>query len=331
MSAAPLPPAPIPADASLQHFAEMPMDFVRLRASTLAATGDPADNWFALLLWGAAWHQVPAGSLPDDDAQLAYLAGLGRDVRAWRKRRTGALRGWVKHDDGRLYHSVVTEKVVAALETSRKGKAAITARWEKEKAAREAQVAENKQNEEYERNTATAPNVIPRSDLIGSDLNPSPDGDDEATTPGDQKPDRTKAKRATRIPDDWKLTADQHDAALAARPDVDPDRESDRFRAYWLGASKNATSPDWTAKWRYWLTNAHPTPGFIPPREQNLLDASPRAADTRDEAQYRARVTGWLADGGWNENQWGPAPDHPNTRVPPRILDELGIQPKRAA
>ena len=63
-----------------------------------------------MLLWCASWHQLPAASLPDDDRVLANLAGYGRVVKEWQRVREGALRGWVKCDDGRLYHPVVAEK-----------------------------------------------------------------------------------------------------------------------------------------------------------------------------------------------------------------------------
>jgi hypothetical protein len=55
-------------------------------------------------LWWAAWNQVPAASLPNDDIAITKLALLGRDVRAFRKIKAEALRGFVLCDDGRLYH-----------------------------------------------------------------------------------------------------------------------------------------------------------------------------------------------------------------------------------
>lgn len=69
------------------------------------------------MLWCAAWHQVPAASLPDDDIELASLAGYGRmafSVKEWKKVRAEALTGFVKCSDGRLYHMVIAEKAVAA-------------------------------------------------------------------------------------------------------------------------------------------------------------------------------------------------------------------------
>jgi hypothetical protein len=98
------------ADCDLRDFAFMPLDVVRLRDSDLAATESPEACWAAVLLWAASWHQVPSASLPDDDRVLANLSGYGRVVKEWQKVRDGALRGWIKCSDGRLYHPVVAEK-----------------------------------------------------------------------------------------------------------------------------------------------------------------------------------------------------------------------------
>lgn len=100
-----------PADADLQEFAFMPLDVGRIRDSDLAALSSGDEFRCAVLLWCAAWHQLPAGSLPDDDKVLAQLAGFGRVVKEWRKCRAGALRNWIKCADERLYHPVVAEKV----------------------------------------------------------------------------------------------------------------------------------------------------------------------------------------------------------------------------
>lgn len=92
----------------------MPLQVSRLRDSDLAATEHPEACWYAVLLWAAAWHQVPAASLPNDDMVLTRLCGLGRDVKTFRKHRAGALRGFAMCSDGRLYHPVVAEQANAA-------------------------------------------------------------------------------------------------------------------------------------------------------------------------------------------------------------------------
>lgn len=108
-------PAPLtPADCDLRDFPFMLLDVKRLRDSDMALTETPEACWAAVLLWCASWHQVPAGSLSDDDRVLANLAGYGRVVKEWRKHKAGALHGWVKCSDGRLYHKTVAEKANAA-------------------------------------------------------------------------------------------------------------------------------------------------------------------------------------------------------------------------
>jgi hypothetical protein len=108
-------PAPLTAvDCDLRDFAFMPLDVVRLRDSDLAVVASAEEFRCAVLLWCAAWHQVPAASLPDDDKILAQYAGYGRVVKEWQKVRAGALRGWMKCSDGRLYHPVVADKASEA-------------------------------------------------------------------------------------------------------------------------------------------------------------------------------------------------------------------------
>lgn len=107
-------PAPLTsADCDLQDFPFMPLDVARLRDSELASNETPEACWAAVLLWSASWHQVPAASIPDDDMWIAKQAGYqlrGKIDKAWGRVRAGALRGWVKCSDGRLYHPVVAEK-----------------------------------------------------------------------------------------------------------------------------------------------------------------------------------------------------------------------------
>jgi hypothetical protein len=101
-------PAPLtPADCDLRGLPFMPLDVVRLGDSDLVALSTGDEFKAAVLLWGKAWLQVPAASLPDDPRILAHLSGAGT---RWAKVREVALRGWVKCSDGRLYHPVIAEK-----------------------------------------------------------------------------------------------------------------------------------------------------------------------------------------------------------------------------
>lgn len=118
------PPSPLtPRDCDLTDFQYMELDVRRLRDSKFASTPNGDAFRAGLMLWCAAWHQIPAASLPDDDIELANLAGYGRmpiSVKEWKKVRAEALYGFVKCSDGRLYHPVIAEKAVAAFASKNK-------------------------------------------------------------------------------------------------------------------------------------------------------------------------------------------------------------------
>lgn len=104
----------VPAEVDLTDFNFMPLDVRKLRDSRFTATVGGEAFKAGLLLWGASWHQSPAASLPDDDVELAQLAGFGRVVKEWKKLRAAALYGWVRCSDGRLYHPKIAEKACEA-------------------------------------------------------------------------------------------------------------------------------------------------------------------------------------------------------------------------
>ena len=109
-SAAGLAPPPVPADVDLRDFRFMPLDVLSIRDGRLPL-GDPAIFRATILLWFVAWHQFPAGSLDKDEEWLADHSGAHAD---WPRIRDAVLAGFVEHADGRLYHPIVTEKVLEA-------------------------------------------------------------------------------------------------------------------------------------------------------------------------------------------------------------------------
>lgn len=130
-------PAPlVPPECDLNTFPEMPIEVERLRRSAAwrACKRNPELAFYMMNLWLASWHEVPAGSLEDDDEALADLAMC--DDRKWAKVKDSVLRGWVKCSDGRLYHPVVSEKALGALKHKRtqslRGQAGAAARWRKD-------------------------------------------------------------------------------------------------------------------------------------------------------------------------------------------------------
>ena len=109
------PPHPLTApDCDLRGLPYLPLDVQRFRDSDLVTLEPPEVVVAAITLWCAAWHDVPAGSLPDDDRILARLTGYGRSIGKWAKIRAGALHGFVRCSDGRLYHRVLASKACHA-------------------------------------------------------------------------------------------------------------------------------------------------------------------------------------------------------------------------
>ena len=140
-----LPKPLVPANVDLRDFAFMPLDVKRLRDSDLAAVATDAEFRAAVMLWCAAWHQVPAGSLPDDDRTLAHLAGLGRNVAQFEDIRDMAVRGFAKCSDGRLYHNVICEKVTEAWNRKNSGAVEREAGRQRKKKWRERKAQLNQQ------------------------------------------------------------------------------------------------------------------------------------------------------------------------------------------
>lgn len=103
---------PIPADADLRSVRWFKLDIVSLLNSDFMQLANPEEFKAAFLLWTKSIHQVPAGSLPNDEAILAMLAG-GYDHRRkpWQRIRQMALHGWDLCSDGRLYHQAVAGTV----------------------------------------------------------------------------------------------------------------------------------------------------------------------------------------------------------------------------
>jgi len=168
-----LPAPPIPADADLRHFQTMPLDVQRFRDSDLCCVEDPEVRWANVMSWSVAWHQLPAGSLPDDDVALCRLLGYGSQVKKWRRlRANGALRGWVLCSDGRLYHPVVTEMALDCVGKSKAQAKKARQRWSPAKP----QAADIPQNPECHGNASPEEPAIPLKGIEGNrrDIPPTP-------------------------------------------------------------------------------------------------------------------------------------------------------------
>lgn len=108
-------PAPlVPAEVDLRGFETMPLAVQMVRDSRFVSEVKPEAFRAGFLLWCASWHQVPAGSIPDNDVELAKLAGYGFAVSTWKRLRKEALMNFVLCSDGRYYHREVAARALVA-------------------------------------------------------------------------------------------------------------------------------------------------------------------------------------------------------------------------
>ncbi|MFG1247283.1 DUF1376 domain-containing protein [Xanthobacter flavus] len=86
----------------------MPLHIERLRRSKawLRCKRNPALAFYILNMWMRAWHEVPAGSIEDDDDVLADAAMCS--PREWARLKDDVLQGWELRD-WRWHHHVVEE------------------------------------------------------------------------------------------------------------------------------------------------------------------------------------------------------------------------------
>lgn len=103
-----------PKDCDLRSYPSMPVDIRWLMHSKMVVNTNGEAFRAAMLLILASWHQLPAGSLPNDDKQLSLLAGYGRFSKAFQKVKESALQDWILCSDNRWYHPKIAEVALHA-------------------------------------------------------------------------------------------------------------------------------------------------------------------------------------------------------------------------
>ena len=111
-----LPAPPYAADIKANGY-RPEVDWQRIKASKTWRLCPPEQRNNLLRLWMECWNEVPAGSWEDDDEIIA--AAIDMPIRLFQAHRDQLMRGWYLADDGRLYHSVVAEMVVAMVDKRR--------------------------------------------------------------------------------------------------------------------------------------------------------------------------------------------------------------------
>lgn len=229
----------------------MPLDVARLRDSELAANESPEACWAAVQLWAASWHQVPAASIPDDDKWMAQKTGYGRITKEWLKVRTGALHGFVKCSDGRLYHPVVAEKAREAWQSKLEQRYRTECARIKKHNDRHGIKVDRPEFAEWVSLGCPQGQVLPvPRDKPDCPLNVPEEKHSKGQGEGQGQGNLYLKKAQSEIPEDWRPDA----AGLLAAAGLDLDATLQAFRANHV--SKGSVRADWQAAWLLWVTTA---------------------------------------------------------------------------
>jgi len=128
-------------DLDVQCLPYMPLQIERLRKSKawLRCKRNPEIAFYMVNLWMRAWHEIPAGSIEDDDDVLADAAMCSPEK--WEELKDDILKGWERRD-GRVWHSTVTEIATESAGKLRRNKTRTAAAREALELQRQASVTD---------------------------------------------------------------------------------------------------------------------------------------------------------------------------------------------
>lgn len=209
------------------------IDTDRIRQSDTWALAGPECRPWLLMLWMCAWEQTPCGTLPADHKLI--IARLEMPPKLFARFESVLLRGW-QEIDGRLYHPVITARVLNMLETRRKD------------AVRRGR-------------NRSCPAVVPR-DIPVTDAGLTRDNTmTDGTGTGTGTKNKEKTMRGSRLPQDWKLSDSLRAWALQNRPDWNAaivESEAQSFADYWHStAGSKGLKLDWDLTWHNWVRKSH--------------------------------------------------------------------------
>lgn len=126
-----------------------------------------------------------------------------------------------------------------------------------------------------------------------------------------------RADRATRIPDDWKLTPEMgnygRSRGLSHREVIN---EAEKFIRYWKAkGGERGRKVDWKATWENWCISSAERLGRVP-RDVDGVD--PTSPEKFDRKTWETIATLYESTSNW-QRSWGPEPG-PNCKMPPDLM-----------
>lgn len=362
-----LPEPLVPAECSMVGNEWFPLHFGRLRKSKWWRRATDLARARNVMMWGEAYAAVPAGSLPDDDDDLAEAAGFGMDVAAFLVVKAEIMAPWSLCSDGRWYHPTVCEVVIEAWEKQSEKRKAAAAKKAAQRAKVRGQASPGErvpaENADVPKDTANVPGDTTEK---GGDIDthkrrgqertedtPQPPNGGEPKTGQDQQ-QFDLATEALEPPDEVQLAFDAWNATASACG-LPRAKTLDENRRRAIRKRLEAGGID---LWREALTAIEVSaflrglrPGgdgrifkadltFVCQAKsfQRLVDGGygedappPRPAGPAAVADDpdRRRVREFVANKHWNRLDWGAPPGQPGCRVSPEIQREFGIDPAR--
>jgi hypothetical protein len=254
-------PAPYPSDTRAKGW-RFELDHERIRQSDTWVLCAPDVRPWLLMLWMVAWEQTPCGSLPNDDALIA--ARIGMSPKAFARHRSVLMRGWEASDDGRLYHHVITLRVLEMLEYRRK-----EAERRSKNRGKPAEVpdvsrgtdAGQRQNSTRAPGTSTSTGTstsLPSVETCGAAPSAAPPN---SPPPFDGKnAEILNGKSVVALSDEWELPERWgFDAEALGFTPAEVLKEAERFRQYWTrgkGKGTRRSVKGWSQSWSNWLGKA---------------------------------------------------------------------------
>lgn len=229
----------------------MPLQIEQLRKSKtwLRCRRTPELAFYLVNLWMRAWHEVPAGSIEDDNDVLADAALCSPE--RWDEVREMVLEGWDRRD-GRLWHRTVTDLATEAVGKLRQNR-------KRTKAAREAL-------EKQRTVSVTAPVTDAVTETVTDLATETVTGavtntvtDDEGKGREEKEtPIGVSKKQGSRLSEDWQPS--ERLIAWASAEGLSESqarREAEKFKGYWLGeAGQRSRKVDWDRAFQTWVRNA---------------------------------------------------------------------------
>lgn len=348
-------PAPlVPPECTMAGNDWFPLHFDRLRRSKWWRRATDLARARNVMLWGEAYKQVPAGSLPDDDDDLAEAAGFGMDVDAFLAAKAEIMAPWTKCSDGRWYHPTVCDVVLEAWERASERKKAAAERQQRRRQKIRGVTDESpevtqraapftRDSENVTRDSAEKPRDFGiQTRQYSTDPPLPPEGEGELFGEVKSPPQIDEVLLAFDL---WNDTADRCGLPKAKVLDESRRRairkrlevggldmwrqameavEASAFlRGLRIGGDGRAFRADLT-----FVCQAKSFGKLVDGAYGQ--DADPPARMTASAVPHnpwRARVREFKANIYWNELDWGPKPGRPGCKAPPEIQREFGFEP----